>query len=42
MIVEDLDELLKLFTQLDNRLTKNEKFYLRCCVIPITEEGDGT
>ncbi|HEY9387002.1 MAG TPA: hypothetical protein VIP70_08165 [Nitrososphaeraceae archaeon] len=38
--VEDLDELLKLFTQLDNRITQNEKFYLRYCVIPETEEGD--
>jgi hypothetical protein len=41
-MVEDLDELIALFTQLDNRLDKeNEKFYLRCCVVPEPEEGDG-
>jgi hypothetical protein len=38
-MVEDLDELIKLFSQLDNRLESNEKFYLRCCVVSETEGG---
>jgi hypothetical protein len=37
MVVDDLDKLIELFTQLDNRINQNEKFYLRCCVVPIQE-----
>jgi hypothetical protein len=41
-MVDELDELIELFTELDNRITQqNEKFYLRCCVVPEPEEGRG-
>jgi hypothetical protein len=34
-IVEDLDKLIALFLELNNRIDKDhEKFYLRCCVVP--------
>ena len=33
-MVEDLDELINIFKQLDSRLNQNnERFYLRCCII---------
>jgi hypothetical protein len=41
MVVEDLDELLQAYTQLDNRMDKDhEKFYLRCFVIPIQDKEE--
>jgi hypothetical protein len=32
-MVENLDEMIAIFSELDKRLEKKEKFYLRCCVI---------
>jgi hypothetical protein len=37
-MVEELDELIELLSQLDNRLESNEKFYLRCCLVPEEQE----
>ena len=37
-IVEELDELIKLFNELDSRVEKNEISHIRCCVIPKEKE----
>jgi len=40
-MVEDLDELINIFKQLDSRLNQhNERFYLRCCIITNGSENE--